>query len=216
MSIADLDAATRQRMLQIYATTFANTAQFEADLADKDSVVLLYGEEGLSGFSTLQVRQETLDRPSIVFFSGDTVVLPGYRDRFDLSRLWAGHVFRLVSQHALPCYWFLICSGFRTYRFLPTFFQRFFPRHDQPTPPQVQGWIDHLAMRHFGQLYDRNRGIVRLSSALLEELPARRLDAHSQFFLQKNPEWHKGHELACLTRLHRDNLTAAGKRMLGP
>lgn len=211
--VPQLDAVTRATMLDIYQSSFSALDDFHADLESKDWVVLLYGDQGLAGFSTLGCRVEMLDQPSLVFFSGDTVVRPGQRDRFDLHQLWSRHVFALAAQQGLPCYWFLICSGFRTYRFLPTFFRRFYPRYDEPTPPQVQHWLDQLASARFGSLYDPASGIVRLRSACLEQLPARRLDQHSAFFLERNPDWHQGHELACLTWLEPENLTPAGRRM---
>lgn len=211
--VSALQPETIAQMRALFEQTFQNCDHFERDLREKDWVLLLHDEAGeLCGFSTLARSLETLDQPSVVFFSGDTVVQPGHRHRIDLPRLWARHVFSMVSQETLPCYWFFICSGFRTYRFLPIFYKEFFPRHDLPTPPQVQVCIDRMARRRFGDLYQD--GIVRLHTPCREPLPERRLDAHSRFFLERNPGWVEGHELACLTRLHPDNQTSALQRLL--
>jgi hypothetical protein len=42
---------------------------------------------------------------------------------------------------------------------------------------------------------------------------ARLQDPHVAFFVQRNPRHAEGDELACLTRVHPDNFTAAGQRM---
>ena len=40
-----------------------------------------------------------------------------------------GHfMLRMLKEHrGTPVYWFLISKGYRTYRFLPVFFNRFYP-----------------------------------------------------------------------------------------
>lgn len=198
------------RLLQsLYEAHYGGLHQFERDLLAKDWVLLLRQDDRVVGFSTLQRREQS---GFVVYFSGDTLVLPEHRQGYDLPRLWGRFVFERVDQEKLPCLWFLICAGFRTYRFLPVFFKRFYPRFDETTPPQVQGLLDSLASQHFGSLYAG--GIVRLGSPSLEELPSRRLDDHAKFFLERNPGWRQGHELACLTWLERSNLTPAGQRMV--
>jgi hypothetical protein len=209
MTVGGLSPAERRLLQTLYEAHYGGLHHFERDLLAKDWVLLLRQGEQVVGFSTLQRRQES---SFVVYFSGDTLVLPGHRRGYDLPRLWGRFVFERVAQENLPCLWFLICAGFRTYRFLPVFFQRFYPRYEEPTPPEVQRLLDELAACHFGLLY--SDGIVRLGSASLEELPSRRLDAHAQFFLERNPGWRQGHELACLTWLERSNLTPAGQRML--
>jgi hypothetical protein len=214
--VADLDGPTLAAMRRLYQATYGNPIHFESDLAGKDRVLLLTSPEGhLSGFTTLQKSLEEWDGQTVtVFFSGDTVVEPSQRHRSELPRLWAQTVFPMVEQEAHPCYWFLICSGFRTYRFLPVFYRQFYPRYEEPTPPAVRRFLDQLGRRRFATLYDAERGVVRLDSPCLEPLPARKLDAHANFFLENNPGWVEGHELACLTRLHPDNQTPALRRLL--
>lgn len=208
--VRTLSPQQRSRLHDLYRQHYSAGHDFERDLLEKDWVLWLDDEQGnLTGFSTLQ-RLALPDK--VVYFSGDTLVVPAHRHTYDLPRLWGKFVFERVADESLPCLWFLICSGFRTYRFLPVFFQRFFPRYDQVTPPETRALLDELARDRFGPLYAE--GVVHLSSANHEALPPRRLDAHAQFFLQANPGWQKGHELACLTWLERSNLTPAGRRMV--
>lgn len=207
--VSQLGAEQRLLLQKLYEAHYGGPHQFESDLQAKDWVLILCEESQIVGFSTLQRR---IHDDFVVFFSGDTLVAPGYRHSYDLPRLWGHFVFQQVEQENRPCLWLLICAGFRTYRFLPVFFETFFPRYDQPTPPEVQVLIDQLASERFGSLY--RDGLVALTSGSLEELPRRKLDEHANFFLARNPRWKNGVELVCLTWLNRSNLTPAGQRML--
>ncbi len=213
--VGDLSPHIRSSMKSLYGQIYQDSAQFDVDLDQKDWALLLVQDNQLVGFSTLQRSLEHFQgSPVAVYFSGDTLVLPQHRHRFQLPRLWARAVFELVAQDTLPCYWLLICSGFRTYRFLSVFYREFYPRYDQPTPPDWANFMSALAERRFGPLYDSQNGVVRLASACKEGLPERQLDPHAQFFLSANPGWVKGHELVCLTRLSVDNQSAALQRLL--
>ncbi len=207
--VGELPTAQLHLLQQLYEAHYGGLHHFARDLCEKDWVLLLRSGQQVVGFSSLQRRPQP---GFVVYFSGDTLVLPGHRHSYDLPRLWGRFVFQRVAHEELPCLWFLICGGFRTYRFLPVFFQRFYPRFDQPTPAESQKLLDELARQRYGELY--RDGIIRLASPSLEELPARELDAHARFFLERNPGWRQGHELACLTWLERANLTAAGERMV--
>ena len=111
----------------------------------------------------------------------------------------------------------LICSGWRTYRFLPTFWREFFPRYDRP----MHAWqpLAKLASEHFGEQFDVKRGIVRFSkpACLRAEFRAvaeqRKMGPHVRYFEMCNPGHSQGDELVCLTCISDDNLTAAGHRM---
>jgi hypothetical protein len=113
--------------------------------------------------------------------------------------------------------WLLITSGFRTYRFLPVFWRWFVPRHDGAADC---GLRDRLAAARFGAGFDPATGIVRLAApqrlrAGFREVPSgRERDPHTAFFLEANPGWAAGDELACLCELADDNLTPAGRRMV--
>ena len=209
----------RDGMFALYARSFANVSQtvFERDLDEKEWVVMLRDEAGgIEGFSTL-LRMDVDGR--VVFFSGDTIVAPHRRATTDLGRLWLRHVHSFASRSTREVYWFLISSGFRTYRFLPIFFHDFHPRFDRATP-ELAALLHDIAIRKFGDAYDRDTGIVRLAAPapLREGISdaSRRAthDPHVRFFLDANPGHAAGDELACLVRVSDENLTAAGLRML--
>src|SRR4029450_8872982 len=117
-------------------------------------------------------------------------------------------------------YWFLICSGYKTWRFLPLFFREFYPNLAAPTPPHIQRLLDMLGTQRFGNEYLPEQGIVRfkkptpLKHGVAEITGERLLDPRIAFFARMNPGHLYGDELACITRLSRANLTRAGLRMV--
>lgn len=217
-----LDPADRAGMLLLLQGQFAGVrrARFEADLEEKDWVVLLRDRERgtLAGFSTLQ-RFVTPQVPGVVaFFSGDTIVERRAWREQALLRAWARLTFARAAAEQAEAYWLLICSGFRTYRFLPVFFREFYPRHDGPGPARLAELAGRLAAARMGGEYSAARGVVRFREPCpLRAVPEPvRHDPHVAFFERANPGHAAGDELVCLARLHPDNLTAAGRRVLGP
>jgi hypothetical protein len=177
--------------------------QFEADLAEKNWVIVLEEAGRVRGFSTLLVRDG-------VVHSGDTIVHREAWGSSALARTWLEAVKQLRPQ-----YWLLITSGFRTYRFLPVFWKEFWPRHDAPERPAL---LEKLARERFGRRYDN--GIVRFDAPQilrngLKEIPPGRLDdPHVRFFAERNPGHAAGDELVCLCPLTAENQTAAGRRLV--
>jgi hypothetical protein len=125
------------------------------------------------------------------------------------------------TQGTGPTYWLLICSGFRTYRFLPVSWKRFFPNCRERTPQGVQEFMNRLAEDQFGSQYDAEAGIVRfqypqLLRNQLRDVPRGRIrDAHVAYFQERNSGYVQGDELVCLTNVSDENLTRAGQRILG-
>lgn len=194
---------------------------FGADLTEKQQVLLLWTPDGaLAGFSTLRSWAEELpEGPVSVLFSGDTVVSTAAWGSPALATAWLEAAMELRSAvSAGPVYWMLISSGFRTYRFLPTFFREFWPRYDQPTPPEVAALMDRLARRRYGALVQD--GVVRLPQPSwvrpeVAGLTAERLrNPHVAWFHARNPGHAQGDELVCLARVDPDNFTPAALRVL--
>ena len=195
--------------------------QFGRDLAEKNLALLLENEQKLVGFSTLLAYATIFDdAPINVIYSGDTIVIPEAWGTTALPRAWLAGVEMLRAE--LPpgkCFWLLLTSGFRTYRFLPVFWREFFPRFDAPAAPDRERLRGQLAKDRFGTQFLANQGIVRFIKPQrlrrrLQEIPqGRERDPHVSFFLSRNPGHANGDELVCLTELSKENLTAAGRRM---
>ncbi|MGE5673703.1 MAG: hypothetical protein ACM3XM_07425 [Mycobacterium leprae] len=219
-----LSDAERDGMFALLTRYFAGHTRehFERDLAEKESVILLEADGLIVGFSTLMLMRTAVDgRPVIAVFSGDTIVARENWGESELMRLWVRHVLNVTAGAGVPVYWFLISSGYKTYRFLPTFFQEFYPTYLRETPAWTVRVMESLARTKFGDEYDTAAGIVRFREATplqdgVANVTDRRLkDPHVSFFTRANPGHAAGDELVCLTALSVENLTAAGRRMLG-
>jgi hypothetical protein len=219
-----VDAQLEEAMFALLTAHFTGVDRgtFHNDLAEKTAVILLEDDEHLRGFSTLQMyTTRAAGRPVTIIYSGDTIVDRSCWGSHTLARTWIKCVRQSAATAATDVYWLLITSGYRTYRFLPVFFRAFYPRFDEPTPPCEQALLDAVARERFGQRYDGGSGIVRLdrpqvlAGDLLAVQPGRTTDAHIAFFLARNAGFVSGDELVCLTRIHDDNLTPAGRRMAG-
>jgi hypothetical protein len=217
-------------MYALLETYFSGTdrRRFEADLNEKETVVLLRNAASgrIQGFSTLMRMTASIDQQDVIaFFSGDTIIDREYWGDTILSRLWSQTVFaeaaRLAAERpAAIVYWFLICSGYKTWRFLPVFFREFYPNPDRATPPHIQRIVDTLGARKFGDQYVPDSGIVKLRAATplrsgVANVTSERLrDRQVAFFARRNPGHALGDELACLTEISLGNLTRAGHRMV--
>lgn len=218
-----LEAVTTRAMFALLAAHFDGVDErtFESDLAAKNAAILLEDERGLlRGFSTLLVCESpALGKGATVVYSGDTIVERAWWGSDALPRTWIRAVRALAPADGGALYWLLLTSGFRTYRFLPVFFRQFHPRHDAPRMPEAQAGLDGVARELFGARYDAATGIVRfdrpqvLAAELLDVPERRRADPHVRYFLERNPGFVRGDELACLTAIRDDNLTPAGRRM---
>jgi len=219
-----LDGDDAEAMRRLLAAHFdgVEEAPFAADLAEKSHVLRIWQGAELVGFSTLLAyRREIGGEDFNILYSGDTIMSPACWSSPVLARGWIAMVLEL--QQAMPpgrCLWLLLSAGFRTYRFLPVFWQRFWPRHDAAMPAEVAALRDEIAGGRFGDAYDRAAGVVRfprphrLRGVLAEVPDSRRDDPHVAFFLDANPGWREGDELVCLTEIDHSNLTPAGWRMI--
>ncbi|MFN8392039.1 MAG: hypothetical protein U0136_17240 [Bdellovibrionota bacterium] len=226
-SRASLSAREREAMFSLFEQFYlsADRAQFGTDLEDKDWVATLFDEHhSLCGFSTMKEYTAPFPdglRTALIFFSGDTIVHPRCWGSPELPRIWTRHMFTRTLERKLPLsFWFLISSGYKTYRLLPLFFQSFVPQRDREHPQQFE-LMTQLADERFGNRYDRHSGTIRLDHPTplrpgVADITERELrNEHTRFFTARNPRWSLGEELAGLAQLHPSNLTKAGLKMVG-
>lgn len=225
VTVADLSASDKDAMYELMKRYYKTTrAVFDADLADKEHVILLQDSKSgvIKGFSTMKC----LDFKNFtVLFSGDTIIHEQYRHTTVLPQYWAKLAFGTADaiKDEYPkrkVYWFLITSGYKTYRYLPVFFRTFYPRHDCPTPSDIQDVMHKLATTRYGAQYNPTTGIIHMENATplrdgVANISDHRLkNKHIAFFNRFNPGHINGDELVCLTEINRDNLTRAGKRIV--
>jgi hypothetical protein len=212
-----LTETQKEAMFGLHCRYFCNVQHdiFLRDLHEKGWVIMLYEMGQLVGFSTQQVfRLDAAGAERIFLFSGDTIVEPQHWQDSKLAGSFGHLILRLMDTHPdSAIYWLLISKGFRTYRFLPVYFKRFYPVYYEPTPPEYADLIRQVARYKFKDAYDSENGIVRLGvlgDRLSPEMcvipEGRKADPHVQFFLARNPAFSEGDELVCLTDISRENL----------
>ncbi len=213
-----LDGQERLLMLRLHRRYFDNVRQavFMRDMDAKDWVIVLRTpDRDIVGFSTLHfVTLRVGDCERGFLFSGDTVVARPFRRSGALAGAFVHVMLHMLECFpGIPCYWLLVSKGYRTYRYLPLYFQRFFPAYDRVTPPLYTQLLCTAGEHLFGHAYDADAGIVRHAgdrdhlTAEAIDMPAGRLDdPHVTFFLERNPHFDTGDELACIADISRSNL----------
>jgi hypothetical protein len=224
--IPSLTEAEREWMYGIMVRHYAEVhwEAFLCDLSEKDGILLLVDQKGeIQGFSTYRFMHTRYAGEELVaLFSGDTII---DRDHWGTPTLFStfGRLLHALihENRGKKTYWFLITKGYRTYLMLPLFFKEFFPRHDQETPPYEKGLIEHLAAGKYGAQFDRERGIIAAGSYFLKgefaETPEARLrNHHVRFFLERNPGYLNGEELACVCAIHPENFRKRTRMLVRP
>ena len=176
----ELSVAEREQMYGLFHQYFEDVswARFEQDLDEKEWVILLAeaGNSRIHGFSTLmRLRTVIDDEPVTAYFSGDTIIARDHWGETVLPRLWAPNT-SLAWRKGSPIgrvYWFLICSGYKTYRYLPVFFRQFYPTCRRPTPPDIKRSLDKLGALKFGTEYDAAAGYCALPACYTAALRCR-------------------------------------------
>jgi hypothetical protein len=198
---------------------------FVRDFQEKDAVIILckdHSEGEIVGFSTLMVLTLTLPTEEIKgIFSGDTVVLPEYRSSTGLGVGLCQYfvdTYEQFPQHKV--YYILISKGWRTYKIMPFFFQEFAPHHQKSTSACEKAVIDAFGKTKYPHYYHPETGLIlfgkhaaRLKPESIDAVPLK-MDAHTQFFLQRNPGYLRGNELVCVARVAPDNATAIFQRLV--
>lgn len=221
----DIPSPDLTTMRALMAETFRSfdPARFEQDLAEKPWTILLRDAAGtIAGFSTLDLMTLRMDERAIrAVYSGDTIISTRHRATTALPRAFLRFLARHTTVAAEPSnwYWFYVCKGFRTYRFLPVFYHVFHPHPQHPTPDFERNIMDALARIRFGPDYDAASGIVRVTgdyalADAAELTPERMTDPFIHLFATRNPGWTRGEELVCLAPLAPENMLDRPRRWL--
>ena len=127
--------------------------------------------------------------------------------------MWLKYAFQKKEEASqIPFYWFLMSKGYKTYRFLPVFFNDFYPKFNGSADQDYKSVLDTFAALKFPNNYQPERGLIvfqgkdRLKRGIADIDEKRMRDEHIRYFTQINPKWAEGDELACITRIDRDNL----------
>lgn len=196
--------------------------QYVSDLLDKDYIVMLKDTSGvLQGFSTAKILNYKLNgQAGRAIFSGDTIIHHDYWGSQALPLAWCYLAGKIKAEKLdTPLYWFLIVKGHRTYRYLALFSKQFYPTWRYDTPRSVQDLIDCLAIERFGDAYDLHKSVIHFEKSQghlkndWADIPEHLLIKKDvKYFLQRNPNYHRGDELVCLTELCQSNLRSFALR----
>ncbi|HET9999503.1 MAG TPA: hypothetical protein VFQ36_01335 [Ktedonobacteraceae bacterium] len=224
--VAACSEEERETFYRLLCHEFAGVSwhDFMRDFREKDAVMILRKEHRageIVGWSTLMLLTLDVSGKEVKgVFSGDTAVLPEYRNStglgVELSRYFM-QAYRQFPQH--PVYYILISKGWRTYKIMPFFFKEFAPRYDKPTSAGDKAVMDAFGRKKYPHHYQSATGVVTFSPQKvrpesIDAMPSK-MDEHTQFFLHSNPGYLEGHELVCIARIVPDNFTNRLKRVLG-
>ncbi len=213
-------------------------AAFLNDLYTKSGIILIRDEENkIKGFSTFRLDYED-SMDALVLFSGDTII---HSDAWGSNLLFSnfGRILdqmmaiqkgnyipdkitifgKLKNKTISHLYWFLISKGYRTYLMLPLFFQSYYPGINGRIDGSLRHQLEKLAEKRFPEEWNQERGILeihhgRLIENLAEIPQKRRENKHVTFFLEQNPLFTMGEELACLTKISMENIRPGARRFV--
>lgn len=199
-----------------------NENKFLHDLSDKHHIILFYDKKlnQLRGFTTLKILQLHSHDAHVCLFSGDTIIEKGYWGSVQLPRLWCVYINAMKEWYpGKKIYWLLTAKGYKTYRFMPVFFCDYYPHYDKKAIP-LKELLDSYAFLQVQDRYDPQTHLIdsgkmkdHLKPGVADINHERDKDAHVEFFLESNPDWANGTELASILEVTEDNLTMLGKRM---
>jgi len=226
VATTSLDARTVSDAFALFERAYegADRARFLTDLAEKQFVILLRDRDNgaLKGFSTVLLKELPGQRPTIVVFSGDTVIDPDYWGQKQLQIAFARLLASLKLQRPRRrVFWFLISKGYRTYLLLANAFPLAIPRHDRASDPALEHHLRTLASERFGAQYDPESGVIRYATAHERVRPGltpvterHRANAHVRYFVERNPGHADGDELACLAVVRVRDLVRIAARLV--
>lgn len=190
---------------------------FLKDLYGKDYAGILFDEEGqIRGFTTFGVNPNGCGTSEYsIIFSGDTIIHPACWGTQEMIRggvRAAGSI--IATDLGKKWYWFLISKGHRTYMYLPLFFDQYYPARDHKRhDPVYEEIVDRCASHMFPESWIPQKGIIRFPQKIGQLKPdlakstwQKKKNPNVAFFLEKNPMFYEGEELACLTELIPSNV----------
>ncbi len=216
-----LNNQDRQCLLKLHQQYFDNVkpATFFNDLQEKDWVILIKSNSGkVLGFSTIQLVWLVVNGVEVLYlYSGDTIVKEEVRSSCALSCAFVKFMFALIERYPKTLkYWFLISKGYRTYRFLPLYFKEYYPAYNAEIPQMHKDALNTIAFYKFGDSYNPDSQIIMFKNGKdylktpIANIPeTKQNDKHVKYFLDRNPEYFLGNELACIAGICESNFKPA-------
>lgn len=161
--ISSLSGTLIQEMYDLFEEYYDAVSEplFRRDLMGKDEVVLLWKEDTLKGFSTMQWNPgELLLSEGDILFSGDTIIARDAWGSQSLVKAFCRRAGEWSRTRSRPVFWLLISKGHRTYLYLPLFGRRFYPNPIE-TCEDLRRIADYTCRCVFGSAFDAQSGLIR-------------------------------------------------------
>ena len=183
-------------------------SKFKEDLSTKNKIIVLYKNNVVIGFSTVKFLTRKINRVNYkIVFSGDTIVEQEYWGENPLKKAFIKLLLlEKIKSPLIPVYWFLISKGYKTYLVLTRNALSYYPRHNVATPNKIKKIIDSVGKELYPNNYDVNDGLIKFNNIhdrlksdiapITNEMMVKNPDI--KYFVDKNPTWKNGTELACL------------------
>lgn len=215
-----------RRMFQLMEQNYdhMNYEMFLSDLNSKCYVGILYdAHQTIQGFTTFAINPKGTGAVDYsIIFSGDTIISPDHWGTQEMMRGWGTSVGRIIAKDpSKKWYWFLLSKGHRTYMYLPLFFNEYHPSVNGQKDEELLEILNSTAAKLYDPYFHSTSGTIRFTKKIGELKPhlaqttfEKQNKPHIKFFLERNPGFHNGDELVCITRLHPDNVKGYGKRYI--
>ena len=216
--LRSLQAEEVARMYALMRENYEGVSEgtFRDDLSRKQLVLVFRdAQEVIQGFTTLAMNPAGGGgKDYSIIFSGDTLISPAHWGTQEMIRGWCRALGSIMAgQPDTDWYWYLISKGHRTYMYLPLFLKEYHPSATENPPARLLEILDDCSRRMFGDRWHPEEGLIRfpepagtLKPELAEATFLKKHKPDVRFFLEKNPEFYKGDELACLASLALDNI----------
>lgn len=228
LRVGDLSASDRAEMWLLMTAYYLGVTpqQFEADLDEKEHVILLRNGSAtgrIVGFSTLmRLNLEVAGKRVVTVFSGDTIVDRSRRGTLGLGMEIARYFHRAVQETTgAGLYYILIAKGWQTSRIPGLLFQDYSPSPDRPTPYLHQQIMDAFGAKKYPGNYRPQTGLIEFAGAAQRVIPGSaegiipaKPDAQVDFFVKNNPNYLQGSELVYVAEIAEGNFTPVFKKLL--
>ena len=217
--IVKINEISQSEMEEMYIlmTEFYDNVEkeiFLKDFKEKDYCIILKDYKNkIKGFSTQKIMKFNFENEEIYgVFSGDTIIDKENWGNLTLFKVFANFFFSFGEKYQ-NFYWFLIVKGYKTYKFLPTFYKEFYPNYKLETPERFKNIIDLFGEIKYPDEYNKESGVIEykvikdsLKKGVADITEKELKDKNVQFFLESNPNYEKGNDLVCITSLKIENL----------
>jgi hypothetical protein len=191
-------------------------AQFRSDLMEKTHVFMFWAGDELIGFSTIFRKRIPIVGDGIFLFSGDTVIREDFWGSKILQTTFLKYVtLTKLSNPLEPVYWMLISKGFKTYMMMRKNFGYSFPREGRAMPELLRSIRNRFYAWKYGEAYDARSGLITFERShgavrgqMAEPKPYQLKDTDVRYFLERNPAYKEGVELACVAKIRVADLIA--------